>query len=70
MNFSRILKNHSDAFCDFIREKGNTETSATHGRLAREIDRVDSESIKKFGDMSWSENIHGNSSKCAAWVKR
>ncbi len=72
---SQLLKNHSDVFYEFIRRMGNADTPATHGHLAKIIGIC---GAMKLGDRylelneikSWSENIHGKSSPCTAWIKR
>lgn len=66
----QLLIKHSSDFYEYIRSiEGDTEV--VHGHLAQVIASFEPELIQRpsGNNMSWSENIHGNSSKCTAWIK-
>ena len=68
---SQLIKHHSDIYLTFasgINATSNT-TLAVHGQIGKEIAKFESSSISRISNMSWSENIHGNSSECTAWEK-
>lgn len=67
---SQLLKNYSDVFYAFIRSI-EAKTNAVHGLLAKEISELEKDDIiERMENMSWSENIHGKSNPCAAWIRK
>lgn len=68
---SQLIKFHSDVYLTFASEisASSDKTLAVHGQIGKEIAKFESQSILRLDNMSWSENIHGNSSKCTAWKK-
>ncbi len=68
---SQLIKYHSDIYLIFASgiNASSAITLAVHGQIAKEIAKFESGSISRKTNMSWSENIHGNSSECTAWEK-
>jgi len=68
---SQLIKYHSDVYLTFASgiNAGSGRTLAVHGQIGKEIAKFESDSISRIANMSWSENIHGNSSECTAWEK-
>jgi len=68
---SQLIKRHSDAYLTFASgiNAGLDRTLAVHGQIGKEIAKFESGLISRIDNMSWSENIHGNSSECTAWEK-
>jgi len=68
---SQLIKLDSDIYLNFA--SGITATSdktlAVHGQIGKEIAKFEPSLIRRLETMSWSENIHGNSSECTAWEK-
>lgn len=68
---SQLIKFHSDTYLTFA-SGFNTEsdrTLVTHGQIGKEIAGFEPNTIRRLDNMSWSENIHGNSNDCTAWIK-
>ena len=74
---TQLIKYYSDVYLEYacgIKFSTN-KTLSVHGHIGQEIANFESTSdelqiqIRRLDNMSWSENIHGNSSKCTAWVK-
>jgi hypothetical protein len=68
---SQLIKYHSDVYLTFASgiNASSDRTLAVHGQIGKEIAKFESGSISRIANMSWSENIHGNSSECMAWEK-
>ncbi len=68
---SQLIKYHSDVYLTFASgiNASTDKTLAVHRQIGKEIATFESGSISRIANMSWSENIHGNPSKCAAWEK-
>jgi len=68
---SQLIKYHSDVYLTFASgiNANSGRTLAVHGQIGKEIAKFESGSISRITNMSWSENIHGNSSECTAWEK-
>lgn len=68
---SQLIRHHSDVYLTFAGRisASSDRTLAVHGQIGKEIAKFESSSIGRMANMSWSENIHGNSSECTAWEK-
>jgi hypothetical protein len=68
---TQLIKNYSDIYLDFAStiNPPTNKTLAVHGKIGQEIAIFGGTIIRKIDNMSWSENIHGNSSECTAWQK-
>jgi len=68
---SQIIKNHSNTYLNFASEitAESDKTLVVHGRIGKEIAKFEGDLVQRIEGMSWSENIHGNSSDCTAWRK-
>ncbi len=68
---SQLIKSHSDQYLNFASgiTTNSDKTLAVHGQIGREITNFEPNEICRLENMSWSENIHGNSSECTAWKK-
>lgn len=68
---SQLIKYHSDVYLTFAGgiNAGSDRTLAVHGQIGKEIAKFESGLILRIDNMSWSENIHGDPSKCTAWRK-
>lgn len=68
---SRLIKDFSDRYLQFASaiNAPSNRTLVVHGRIGREIARFEGSLISRNESISWSENIHGNASKCACWRK-
>ena len=70
---SQLIKNYSDVYLEYSCSiSGPNKTSTVHGHIGQEIAKFESDSelqIRRLDYISWSENIHGKPSKCAAWIK-
>ena len=67
----QLIKKHSD---DYIRltspyAEGEGPTLAAHQEIGREIKKFNGQLVERLDFDSWSENIHGKNSQCAAWKK-
>jgi hypothetical protein len=67
----QLLKNHSDEYLQFAAQYAdNTRpTFVTHGQIGQLINGFVGERIDQIELPGWSENIHGNASKCTCWRK-
>ena len=68
---SQLIKHHSDAYLTFASSinASSDRTLPVHGQIGKEIAKFESGPISRIANISWSENIHGNSSECTAWEK-
>lgn len=68
---SQLIKFHSDVYLTFASNinASSDKTLAVHGQIGKEIARFETITIRRIPNISWSENIHGNSSECTAWEK-
>jgi hypothetical protein len=68
---SQLIKFHSDVYLIFASGiiASSDKTLAVHGQIGKEIAKFEPDEISRVDNMSWSENIHGNSSECTAWEK-
>jgi len=68
---AQLIKRYSDVYLNFASSISDCseKTLVVHGRIGKEIAKFEPRSISKLENMSWSENIHGNSSQCTAWEK-
>lgn len=68
---SQLIKSHSDVYLNFASSisANSDKTLAVHGQIGKEIAKLEPSTISRRKNLSWSENIHGNSSKCTAWEK-
>ena len=68
---SQLIKLHSDVYLTFASgiSASSDKTLAVHGQIGKEIAKFEPQLISRLDNMSWSENIHGNSSECTAWKK-
>lgn len=68
---SQLIRQYSDIYLTFAGQinASSDRTLAVHGQIGKEIAKFESGSIRRITNMSWSENIHGNSSECTAWEK-
>jgi len=68
---SQLMKHHSDNYLSFASKfnSGNKITNTTHMQIGKEVAKFEDDVITRKENMSWSENIHGNSSECTAWRK-
>ncbi|WP_321315101.1 hypothetical protein [Halarcobacter sp.] len=69
---SQLIKFHSDIYLIFASGISATseKTFVIHGQIGKEIAKFEASNlIRRLENMSWSENIHGNSSECTAWIK-
>ena len=68
---SQLIKYHSDAYLTFASgiNASSGRTLVVHGQIGKEIAKFESGLILRITNISWSENIHGNSSDCVAWEK-
>lgn len=68
---SQLIKHYSDVYLTFAGRinASSDRTLAVHGQIGKEIAKFEPDSIRRISNMSWSENIHGNSSECTAWEK-
>lgn len=66
---SQLIKYHSDVYLTFASDinASSASTFAVHGQIGKEIAKFEPDPISRIANMSWSENIHGNSSECMAW---
>ena len=66
---AKLIKEHSDAYLRFAASIGaNVETETMHGFIAMEIGKLDG--VVQIQPGAYSENIHGEPSKCACWERR
>ena len=68
---SQLIKFHSDEYLNYASAitTNSDKTLAVHGQIGQEIAKFEPNEISRLENMSWSENIHGNSSECTAWKK-
>ncbi|MFA5367289.1 MAG: hypothetical protein WC333_05375 [Dehalococcoidia bacterium] len=68
---SQLIKFYSDEYLNFAGgiTIASDRTLTVHGQIGKEIARFEPDLILRLPNMSWSENIHGNSSECTAWEK-
>ena len=68
---SQLIKHHSDVYLIFASDIDveSQKTAVVHGQIGKKIAQFESGIIKRVEELSWSENIHGNSSECTAWKK-
>lgn len=67
-----LIRFHSDEYLEFASgiNADTGKTLAVHGLIGKEIAKFENKNtISRLKDMAWSENIHGNSSECTAWIK-
>ena len=67
----QIIKHHSDEYINFVAQYANTDMSTftAHGNIGKEINKFNSNLVELQKQESWSENIHGNPSNCALWLR-
>ena len=69
---AQLIKLHSDDYLNFASgiSGSSDKTLSVHGQIGKEIARFETQQlISRLDNMSWSENIHGNSSECTALGK-
>lgn len=68
---SQLIKYYSDVYLTFASDinASSDKTLAVHGQIGKEIARFEPTIIGRISNVSWSENIHGNSNRCTAWEK-
>jgi hypothetical protein len=69
---SQLIKKYTDIYHTFSSsiDADSDKTLIVHGNIGQIISTFENDLVKKQNNLSWSENIHGNSSECAAWLKR
>lgn len=68
---NQLIKHHSDAYLQYATLFSGAEiTNKMHSQIAKKINSHDGSLIDRQSFESWSENIHGNASKCKCWIKR
>ncbi len=68
----QLIRQYSDEYLNFIcsLDIANKKTSLVHSSISKEIAKFKKEGlIKRLPNESWSKNIHGIASNCAAWLK-
>ena len=68
---SQLIKLHSDVYLTYASgiSGGPKKTLTVHGQIGKEIAKFEPSTVSRLDNLSWSENIHGNSSECTAWEK-
>ncbi len=69
---NRLIKDHSDEYLRFASQfaSSNQLTLSVHGMIGQLINRFDGSLLHRINDESYSENIHGNPSRCTCWQKQ
>ena len=67
----QLIKKYSDEYINFTSDYANGDalTLSSHQGVGSEIKKFNGQLVERLDFDSWSENIHGNCSKCAAWKK-
>lgn len=67
----QLIKKHSDEYIKFTSKyaNGDEPTLTSHQMLGHEVKKFNGQLVERQDFESWSENIHGNPSSCAAWKR-
>jgi len=67
----QLQKNYSDEYIRFTCQysNGGEPTLKSHQMIGHEIKKFNGQLVERLDFDSWSENIHGENSPCAAWKK-
>ena len=68
---NQLINFYSDKYLNFASRwaESNEKTLSVHVQIGKAIASFEPDTISRLDYMSWSENSHGNSSECTAWVK-
>jgi hypothetical protein len=68
---NQLINFYSDKYLNFASRwaESNEKPQSVHGQIGKTIASFEPDTISRLDYMSWSENSHGNSSKCTAWLK-
>ena len=61
-----LIRQNTNAYFDFVRANPNANVNHIHGHIAKIISRQQ-DLVRQVEGKSWSINIHGVASDCAAW---
>lgn len=67
----QLIKKRTDEYIKFTSKyaDGDEPTLTSHQMIGHEIKKFNGQLVERQEFDSWSENIHGKGSKCAAWEK-
>jgi len=67
----QLIKKDSDSYLRFCSQyaDSNEATLTAHQQIGQEIKKLNGQLVDRQDFDSWSANIHGKGSKCAAWKK-
>ena len=68
---TQLIKHHSDDYLTFASgiSSDTDKTLTVHGKIGQEVAKFEISCLRRLTQLSWSENIHGNSSPCTCWEK-
>lgn len=69
---NQLIKKSSDTYLAYTSSiNANERTLPSHGNIGQEVSKiaVAGNLIRQLEHESWSENIHGNTSECACWLR-
>lgn len=67
----QLIKHHSDVYLDYAANinTNSNRTLVVHGNIGQLVASFDNDLVRRVPDLAWSENIHGNPSRCTCWVR-